>query len=324
MVKYELGAVNQDDRNVLEFAFARSVGHHAVVDEEISAFAARLGASSPRTREAVDAGRITEERWLFQTAAGRPLDPPPSLQPPRQQAFAAFLDQHSAGRFPASIKAWRKLGRPQPQSYFEEMLLGEMSGSIPRDPMLTALVQSGDIEGQRELLNAFAAARDGDIGQEAAALERGFVAHRKDPWIRAALGSAALELAFELSRRDRAIAARMFDALGPMFAAEAHRRQRLIVRARIGALLDSKHCAEALHDLEPAPFMAVVAKLRVDCYEATGDPLLGTARDDLARMTNWGGRFGSGIELPPVALPLPPGPSDAGGDAPPALDASAE
>ncbi len=331
MVKYQLGVVNTDDQNALEFAYARSVGHHAVVDEEISAFAARLGASSPRTSEPIDPGRVIEERWLFQTAAGRPLDPPPPLQAPRQKAFAAFLDQHAAGRFPASIKAWQKLGRAQPQSYFEEMLLTEMSGSVPRDPMLTALVQNGASEGQREFLGAFGAVRDGDVGQAVAALERGFVAHRTDPWIRPPLATAALELALDLSRRDKAIAARMFEVLGPMFAAEAHRRERLIIRARIGALVDPTHCAQAMHDLEPAPFQAVLAKLRVECYEAVGDPLAAAARDDVARMAKWSGKFGSAIDLPPLpsAPPPPPppppppaAPSDGGRDVTPAPDAS--
>jgi spermidine synthase len=323
MVKYELGAINHDDRNVLEFAFARSVGHHGTVDEDIVSFAARLGADVPRTSEPVSEALIVEEKWLFQTAVGRPLSPSPSTRPVAEHGFAAFLEQHQAGRFPASIKAWRKTGRLKPRTYYEEMVLAEMAGSVPPDPQLAAFVENTESEGQREFLTAFGAARDRDFPRAVAALERGFIHHRKDPWIRGPIGQTAIELALDVARLDKTFAPRMFDVLTPKFAAEAHRQQRLIARAHLAALISMKHCADALHDVEPAPFMISLMKLRVTCYEATKDSLAASARDDLEQMTRWHGTFGAAIELPPInrsPLAPPPSQADAASEAAPAGD----
>ncbi|MBX3192424.1 MAG: fused MFS/spermidine synthase [Labilithrix sp.] len=304
MVKYELGAVNHDDHNVLEFAFARSVGHHGSIDEDIAGFAMRLGADVPRTTEPVSERAIVEEKWLFQAAIRRPLFPAPASRPAAEQTFASFVEHFQAGRFPSSIRAWRKTPRREPR-YAEKMMLADMAASVPRDPELTAFVESIEREGQREFLRAFIAMRDDDPIRAAVALERGFVLHRKDPWIPQSISEAALELAVYLSRRDPVIATRMFEALGSKFAAEAQRVIRLSARAKVGAAIDKKHCADAMHDLEPAPFYGDIIRLRADCYLATKDPLEAEALEDLRLMTKWHGAFAAGVDLPPRPASTP-------------------
>jgi hypothetical protein len=58
-----------------------------------------------------------------------------------------------------------------------------------------------------------------------------------------------------------------------------------------------RHCADALHELEPAPYANDLMRLRLTCYEQTNDPLTPLAREDVARLTRWRGTFAAGLQL---------------------------
>jgi spermidine synthase len=296
MVHHELGAVNHDDQNVLEFAFARSLGHDTMIDEDIQGLAARLHASTPRVTAPVDPALVFEERWLFQASAGRPLDPPIALAPPAERDFGAFLELHQAGQFANAFAAWKKLAR-EPQSYFEHELLAEAAPDV-NDPRAQGYLDTFDREGQRELMHALQANRRGDLPAAVDFLVRGFVLHRKDPWIRLNVAKVSLDLAVDLAREvGRPGAIKLYDALGPAFAVEVLRNVRLTARSKIGALIDMRHCADALHELEPAPYANDLMRLRLTCYEQTNDPLTPLAREDVARLTRWRGTFAAGLQL---------------------------
>jgi spermidine synthase len=297
MLKYELGVVNHDDQNVLEFAYARSVGNRHSIEADIVGLAARLHANVPAVTAAIDPVLVFEERWLFQVADGRRLDPPVGAAPPAERELGAFLELHSAGQFPGAVAAWKKLER-KPRGYFEGMLLGEAAANVDEPEMLTYL-DALESQGHRELTRALLAARRGDLPAAVELLVHGFELHRKDPWIRPSVTKLSLDLAFDLARRTgKPAAIKLYDALGPAFAAETLRSDRLVTRSKIGAVIDMRHCADALHELEPAPYVVELMRLRLTCYEQTNDPLTPLARDDVARLTEWQGTFAAGLELP--------------------------
>jgi hypothetical protein len=329
MVKYELGSVNHDDQNVLEFAFARNVGHKSLVDDDLRNLAVRLHADTPRVNGPVNPERIFEERWLFQMVEGRPLDPPASAAPPSARAFGSVLELHHAGRFPGAFAAWASLER-EPQSYFERMLVAETAPSVD-DPRALAYLEAIESQGQRELMRGFRAIRRGEVEAAVGHLANGFELHRKDPWIHAAVGKVSLDVALDVARRvGKPAATRLYDALGEPFAAEALRLLRLSTRAKIGRVIDVRHCADAMHDLEPVPYHGELMKLRFECYEQTRDPLTEVARDDLARLTEWDGTFAAGLQLANAPADgsqavLPPPPQrrlDGGRDGPSGADAA--
>lgn len=233
MVENELGAVNLDDQNVLEFAFARSIGRPTYVDGELQALATRLRADRPRLNGAIDDTLLLEERWLGQLAEHRALEPPPSNVAGPERAFGLFVAQMQADRSAGGYHAWKKLGRTEPRSFFEGTLLAEAATSVD-DPDADSFVSAVPSETTRELLRALRAIRQRDVPLAASALERGFTLYRKDPWVRPLVSHAAIDLAVELAATNRDIALRMFAVLGEPFAAEADRLVRLRARATIG------------------------------------------------------------------------------------------
>jgi hypothetical protein len=321
MVKYELGAINRDDQNVLEFAFARSVGHRHTIEDDIQGLAARLRADVPRVTAPIDLALVFEERWLFQVSAGRPLNPPVPKAPPAARELGGFLELHQAGSTNA-FATWKKLGR-EPHSYFERMLVAEAASSVD-DPDGRRYIDAVESAGEHELLLAFAANRRGEPAEAVDHFVRGFEIHRKDPWVLGTIGKTSLDVALGVARKaGKPGAQKLYDALGPAFAAEVLRNFRLEARAKIGALIDMKHCADALHELEPPAYNAELMRLRLLCYQETNDPLTELARDDVARLTGWQGTFAAGLELPaaegspPGARKRPPGapPGDPRGEA---------
>jgi hypothetical protein len=92
-----------------------------------------------------------------------------------------------------------------------------------------------------------------------------------------------MDLAGALAARDPEPARRMFAALSAPLAVRALEDDRVIARATLTRALDFKGlCRDAVGRLEPhVPWNQAFLSLRVDCYEASGDPRRDIARREL-------------------------------------------
>lgn len=323
IVKYELGALNRDDQNVLEFAFARFVGRHSSVDADFTKLAERLRVDMPAMKNGtIDHDLLIEERWLQQAENGRALDPPasPSMSTEVQQ-FGEFLRLMSAHLFKPALVEWRRLGRPA-RAFLEAALVAE-AAAYAGDPEGMALIDRTPDAGERDVFRAIWASRRHDNPGAAKYLDAAFTNHQKNPWLRGKVGTAGLELAYQLSLHDHAAGRTLFATLGKPFAVEALRDARLWARARVGQTIDPQHCSEALHALEPAPWSAPILEARLTCYTATKDPHLPEAKADVLKMASLNGTFGGGLpSAPPDAAQAPS--SKAPQDPPPTTTAPAK
>lgn len=297
LAEHGLGTVNHDDANVLEFAFARSVGHHKGVDNEFVALANRFHASNPPLKGSVSAVSVVEERWLDQSVNNVRLDPAPSSVPPRAGGLGRVLELYKDGQVVEALSLWRSLRREAPR-LTEKALIANMAVQA-NDPHADELVGRVADEGERELLRALLVYQNAGARSAFEHLERGLVRHRSAPWIRRQVGEAAIQLAAKIATHEPGLVQPLYALLGEPLAAEAHRDLRLSERARIGALIDPAHCARALRAMEPAPLVDWLVALRVRCYRDTGDPLLASAEQDLRDLTRWHGTFGGAIAAPP-------------------------
>jgi len=303
MAENELGAINHDDANVLEFAFARSVGHHGGVDNDIIALATRLQASAPPLSIPVSPTAVVEERWLNQISENQPINPPPASIPRHARGLGRVLQHYSDNRYAEGLESWRGLRR-EPKRFLEKSLVAEMAvrSSAPDADNFIDVVPN---ETERTLLRALLRFRRGDMKEAFDLLAQGLTLHRKDPWVRPTVSESAIKMAHQIAVQAPPLAGPLYDLLSHPLAAEAQRDMRLSQRVRIGGLIDPQHCAKALHDVEPAPLLDWMVQLRVECYRAVGDPLLESAEADLSDLTRWEGEFGGSVPTPPPSGPHP-------------------
>lgn len=311
LVERRMGTLNTDDLNVLEFAFARSVGSTARADEDIEALANRLGLARPEVRGDVDWDRVRDERWLFQAQQHTPLSPSPASIP--SAVLGRAIDAAAHGEFAIAARLWSSLGRP-PRAYGERTLVAQAMSASGTSEAHRALIELAPNETERTIFLAHWARRRGDHAQAATLVERALLRLREDPWSDPIITQMGLQLARQVSARDPAIAARLFDVLGEPFAAHAAQDSRLMTRLLVArSLSDVPRCMTALGELEPPLWDKTLLETRLACYTKAGDPRAAKAEKELLHFLDVEGTFGASIPTPKrPAGPAPPGPPDAG------------
>jgi hypothetical protein len=275
--------VNTDDRNPVEFSFARMVAQTTAFDvERMRAAAAALGCDRPSVTGVVDWDRVARRRVEIYTIASdwAPV-PPDTSAPDRQRAVAHGL--YVSGRLAAAVSAFRKQPRP-PAGLVETALFAE--GLAERgDPEAADYLRAlgAAVPAEADAATARLAYRRGLPDVAADALVSAFTRYRSDPWPSQDAMARGLGLAQEIAAAHPVTASRLYEALTPPFAIRALEQQRRFSRvlvARAGGLW--KECGEASASLEPhLPWRPDMLRARAECYEHTGDPRARAAARDL-------------------------------------------
>lgn len=313
-----LGVVNRDDQNVLEFAFARHVGSHVQHSDDVRALGARLGVDLPHTKGAFDRALVYEERMLQQLNDRSTIDPYVARPSPDLLAFGKLLNRFSDGMFTGALKAWEALDR-EPRSHHEALLVAEAYARTGDDRFPAALEKLTYIAAERDLLRGVWLLRRDQVAEGVAALERGFVATRRDAWVRASAMYRAIQVAREAGSKDPATAARLAAALSQPFAVEAYRQLR--IESYVALAHSSKNpklCVEALDAVSPFSINPTMYRTRVLCYRDANDPRLSAAEAELGWLLSFSRPFGADLKSPPTPATPPPPPPEAriedGGD----------
>ncbi len=287
-----LGAVNTDDQNLLEFAFARSVGRPRDAAPTVYALARRLGVDTPEVTEPLVHERMIEERWLFQEAEGATTWPPFASRP--NVGLGRVIELHRAREHAAALAAWKVLGR-EPRSLGEATMIAECAARVGAPTDAARIDAAPPVE--REILRAIAAVRGNDRAASADALTSAFTAARTDPWVRERLLRDALNLAVDVGTVDPRQAGRLMAALHTPFAVEALREERLLAALRLAAAMhDIDACVAALAPLEPPPLDDFVLQTRAACYTKSRHPLAEQAQ--LALLAAQSVSFGASLQAP--------------------------
>lgn len=284
IARQEGSTLNTDDRNLLEFGFARSVGRHAgFFDVELLAVARARHEDRPALRGGtVDWGSVDEQRLAFEVLVNRTPEIPAGAPPDvawRAQAYARY----AAHALPGVLAAWREQPRPPAGSFELGMLADALTdeGDEAALPLLEKLRAFEPTEA--DALLARLRLRQGRPAEAAVALEAALRAYREDPWprfevMRRTLVEATLELA-----RDPVLARRLYDVLAEPFAVRMLEDERRETRVKLAAVIDfSGLCSDALAAYEPhVPWRKPLLLLRYQCYAPGGGPRAKRAEDDL-------------------------------------------
>lgn len=303
LTKNELGAVNTDDQNFLEFAFARSVGHSRNVDVELLNLSRRMHTSTPAIDGEVDRTRVQEERWLFQLHSDAALAPSP--QSYTKSKLGLMMRAFKDHQYAVSLSSWKDLARPEADvSYGETLLVAECAAraGTEADP---PLVERAPLP-HRDVFHALWAVRHDDDDGAAAALARVFVSARTTPWLPRRLLTVSLTLAKDIAATNPRSARILYDALREPFAIEASREERLLAAVSVASMLpDPAACVEAFKPFEPPPWLRPVLEIRLRCYTRAHHALAQQAAKDLVEMSESDPQLGRSIPSPP-GLPRPP------------------
>jgi len=293
--------VNTDDRNLVEFSFARTVSRRSLFDISwLRRAAAAMGAERPSVDGAVDWERVRRQRLAIYTVADvtTPIERgTPEAELLRARAHATYL----VGWLREAVKLFQQQSHP-PEGAVETALFAEglaEGGDPAAVPYLQALVAVEPVEARAAA--ARLALRMGRPEQARDALVSAFVQYRRDPWPTQSSMRRALRLAEEIATVRPDLAPSLFDATSEPFAAGAVGQQRRFTRVLLTAVpgMESR-CREAFAALEPfVPWTEELLRRRVACYGSQG-PHAARARAELAEFRS---------HVTPQASPLPPSPS---------------
>ena len=274
------GPLNTDDRNVIEFALARSLGlinGFQLTNLRASAHQARadrpLLVDGDIDWSRVDEGRISSYPGLsraaqFQATLG-------SEQRSRAAAFAQYMDGDLSG----ALRQWR-LQSQEPKTVSQLALLAEClatEGDNAAQPYLEKLAQVFPLEADAISAELLWVQRRPKAALDT--LEKFFRALRTEPWPTRELVKRSLMRAEAVAKSDRSKTAAgfLYDALHTplcVFNNEADRRETALALAVYSdGSQPGEHTLRALEAFEPHVVWARhFLEVRKICYSALHDP----------------------------------------------------
>ena len=277
--------VNTDDRNLVEFGLARSVGRAgSQVVAEIRGLARTMRASHPPIdSDAGIAWPATETAWANFVGWDLQTDTLRAALPEEQMRQDALRLYYFTGDVVRSRQLWHQLSDP-PRDPSELAMAADVEAEAAADTALPLIAQLRSYQpAEADVILATLLMRQSRLDDATTALERACVKLRDDPWPHLRFKEKALSLVEALAARNPARARRLFDAIRQPFAVRAIDETRLLTELDLTTQFDFRgSCREPIAAFEPhVPWTAGFLLLRRDCYQASGDPRLAVAVRDL-------------------------------------------
>jgi spermidine synthase len=294
----EGGLVNTDDRNLMEFAFARSLGRSLFTSDDLWQVAQSRAEDRPSVEGSLDWDDVLRQRLGSYSAEG--VEPAstgaPSVWDRRAPVFA-----HFAGGRLGEVARTFKADPWEPKGALEFAMIGE------------SLADSGD---ERSLL--LVRALDPIQPAEAAAIRARFLwtrsdwkgcfeatktafeRYRTDPWPVPFLMKRLIAIAASLPSKDPQLAGPLDDLLSSRFSASLLDEDRALARLTIAQNRGAAAVGAAIQPLEPNfPWSGEFLQMRARAYEETNDPRAAAARREAQEfLSREAVPFNTGLSIP--------------------------
>lgn len=279
--------VNTDDRTLIEYAFARTLGQgDAFSVAELRAYAREHADDLPQAiRTVPGAADIEAERLSIGIAHDAPIDIHDLLPPDLRNRGAAELN-YMEGSLANSWLIWQGQKTP-PHTPLEMMSYAETlaeRGDESAMPYIDALRPEFPIEAEVTLARLrWREQRVEGIGILAHALEE----YRHNPWPVPVVMRRALGLAIDMAGDQRfpRVGQPLLDALSQPFSIDMMNEQRMSALLFVAQRLSGGTCSpavlDALRSYEPhVPWQQIYLDRRAVCYAEAGDRRAAKARRD--------------------------------------------
>ena len=276
---------NTDDKNVIEFAFARSVGRQTAFDlEGARAFARQRHEDTPPfAKGSADWGLVRRLR-ISAIAADANLPRARPDMSPEEVRLCQVLKDYVEGRPGKVLEVWRE--RPwQPVGTVELAAVAQAladAGDDSAEEFIRRLAAGRPIDA--DILLACLRWRQGRFPEAAGLMEKAFTRYREDPWPLLPVVNQSFLIVADIARRDRALAQKMDAALALPFAVLLLNEERLETRYKVATYLDQSRLEDAIAALEPyVPWRKGLLSRRARLYDSMRNPLAAKAHRDLDR-----------------------------------------
>jgi spermidine synthase len=290
--------LNTDDRTGIEFAFARSVGSKTGFDPRPDPARRTLpGYGRPTGNfDGVDWDMVERHRDISRLQFGAlPAEHAEAFgaRAARIRVFADFLQ--GTGNLGVAAEHWR-VEPFEPVDWTETALVAELSAEAADDRAAGYAARLRTFQPiEADVVDARLAFRQGRADAAVQALQRAFMAYRRDPWPWPQMMVRALILAQEIAGRtgDARLGAALYDALDEPFAVamwDDFRRHAMVSVAR--GIGDQARLARAVARFEPhVPWDLDFLTVRAESYRATGEPRAEAAERDRVRYLEQAARY---------------------------------
>jgi spermidine synthase len=273
------GALNTDDRTVIEFAFARSVDLLNGFRIATVLAGARAGqADRPQFIDgAIDWHRVDEARMSFVS-----LDQSPEMQStmtPEQRTRAGAFLAYTNGDLTGALRQWRAQF-DEPKTLSQLALVAEGLASEGKSEAMPYIEQLAEVlPTDAEMIRAKLFFKQNRIEEATQSLDKFLHALRDDPWPDSKLIERGLALVEGVADADKSKLAAVFlyNALRAPFCVFNKESDRLEKLVKIGMALDGKdpgqYTLAGLEAFEPhVPWLYKFLQVRKICYAAVHSP----------------------------------------------------
>ncbi|MBU2490361.1 MAG: fused MFS/spermidine synthase [Proteobacteria bacterium] len=277
------GWLNTDDRMLIEFGFARTVGRKKTFDlADLIAAARTLDLARPEVPDAeVDWDRVDAARLSLYALQGTEVaDKMPVPTEPLAYLKAA-LDFWVDGNLKGVMEAWLALDR-EPENLAETAMFGEALADTGNPAALDlALRLDAHWPMDAEVIRARCLLRQKDTAGAVEALTRAYTRLRTDPWCQRLVMLRGMELADEIAGQDANLAAGLFDLFAQPFSTNLFQHQRQKLLFYLGQKSGLERLLAAVRALEPNPLWErPFLRVRMNTYLQARDPMAEQARRD--------------------------------------------
>jgi len=274
--------VNTDDRNLLEYSFARSlISEHKFSTDQILALASRQRLTLPEQLVGkLDIPKLDDQRLLFFAGRLQKFAIPETVQgEARDRALA--IQAYISADYATVLRNWKG----ETESPMARLMMAEAVAYVGSPDEATAVIKTieHDWPVDAELTAALVAARNNapDVAKDH--LRAAFTACRQHPWVRPRLLDTGMDLAQKGALQDSRFAQVMFDLLAQPLAGGLWELPRAEIRTVLARNLPGPEQLQSVMDCEPyVPWSRDFLQFRLSVYLAAKSPRARAAARDLA------------------------------------------
>jgi spermidine synthase len=274
---------NTDDRTVLEYSFAKTVGGATDFSvEKLRAEVAKARYHRPSLGgDTIDWNRVEILRQELNLLLGGELSYA-LLSEPRDQALVEAFSRFRAEQFQSVVDIWPSALR-EPTDSLQRLILATSYAEVGRAECLGLLAtMENDYPAETAAIKAIYHWRAWDVAASAQWIERYLASLADDPWVIGIIADPALLLTLDIAKADRAAARRLYSLLAQPFASHRYHYARLVTQATLAEYVGPQQVVESLAEWEPnVPWTARVLEARAKAYAELKHPLAERAERDL-------------------------------------------
>jgi hypothetical protein len=273
---------NTDDRTLLEYGFAKTVGRSTPFSIERTRDRLRAaGFNRPNLRGlALDWNRIELHRQEFNLIFSGKLSTamlPRAADQAVAKAFSAFHESNFAN----AIANWPAEHLP-PSSDIQRLVLARCYAELARPECLELIAAAADrFPTDAAAVRAIYYCRAMKMPEAAEALDEFYSRLDRSPWVMPVISETALSRTVDVARSDRTAAERLYARLSHPFASRRFEHLRVLARFFVAEVLGPDRVVEALKEIEPyVIWTKEILEPRAKAYAAVRHPLAGQAARD--------------------------------------------